>query len=219
MTTDIRAIAWDIDGTLIDSEPLHDVVLNEICALHGTDLSDLPKDHFRGVHMPDVWARLRPRLPAGLTQAEWIEAIVARYVERAHRLQPLADAVAVMRMFADAGLRQVCVSNSGRRIVDANLKALGVLDLIDFSISLDDVACGKPHPEPYLAAATRLGIPPGAMAAVEDSNAGASSAREAGMRVFGLVPDGGAPIGPAHVTISRLVDLPAHVLHSAPASM
>jgi HAD superfamily hydrolase (TIGR01509 family) len=215
MTTELRAIAWDIDGTLIDSEPLHDVVLTEICAAYGADLSDLPENHFRGTHMPDVWTQLQPRMPSTRTEAEWTEAIVGLYVERAHELQPLADAVAVMRRFAEAGLKQVCVSNSGRRIVDANLAALGVLELIDFSISLDDVSDGKPHPEPYLAASRRLGIPVEAMAAVEDSIPGARSAREAGLKVFGLVAPGGQPIEPAHFTISRLIDLPALVLSPA----
>lgn len=215
MTSQLRAIAWDIDGTLIDSEPLHDVVLNEVCAAYGADLSDLPENHFRGLHMPEVWTQVQPRMPPTRTEAEWADAIVALYVERANGLQPLADAVAVMRSFAGAGLRQVCVSNSGRRVVDANLAALGILDLIDFSISLDDVSDGKPHPEPYLFASRRLGIPVEAMAAVEDSIPGATSAREAGLKVFGLVPPGGQPIGPAHVTIGRLIDLPALVLSPA----
>jgi HAD superfamily hydrolase (TIGR01509 family) len=215
MISELRAVAWDIDGTLIDSEPLHDAVLNAVCVLHGVDLSDIPANHFRGVHMPDIWSALRPRMPAALGEAEWTDAIIAQYVERTHELQPLADAVAVMRKFAAAGLKQVCVSNSGRRVVDANLKALGVLDLIEFSISLDDVSLGKPHPEPYLAAARRLGIPVEAMAAVEDSVAGATSARDAGFRVFGIAPVGGTPVGSADVTVNRLLDLPALILSPA----
>ncbi|MDB5550284.1 MAG: HAD-superfamily hydrolase, subfamily variant 3, partial [Rhizobium sp.] len=104
-------------------------------------------------------------------------------------------------------------------VVDANLKALGVIDLIEFSISLDDVSLGKPHPEPYLAAAQRLGIPPEAIAAVEDSVAGATSARDAGFRVFGLAPVGAAPVGPADVTVNRLLDLPALILSPATLPM
>ena len=209
--TPIRAVAWDIDGTLIDSEPLHDAVLNEICLSYGASLADIPPDHFRGVHMPDVWTALQPRLPAGLDKQEWYGAIVGRYVERAGELQPLPGALETMRAFSDAGIRQVCVSNSGRRVVDANLAALAVLDLIDFSISLDDVSAGKPEPEPYLLAARRLGIPAAPIAAVEDSVAGATSARAAGLRVFGLAPVDGR-IEPAHETISRLHDLPGLIL-------
>jgi NAD(P)-dependent dehydrogenase (short-subunit alcohol dehydrogenase family) len=85
--------------------------------------------------MPDLWRALRPRLPASLREAEWAAAIVSRYVGRGG-LRPLPGADAVMQKLAEAGLRQVCVSNSGRSIVDANLRALGIDDLLDFSISL-----------------------------------------------------------------------------------
>jgi len=212
----IRAVAWDIDGTLIDSEPLHDAVLVEVCELHGADLSDLPQNHFRGVHMPDVWKVLRARLPEGVEEAAWLNAIVERYVERASELQPLPGALEVMQMLSDAGIRQVCVSNSNRSVVDANLRALAILDRIDFSISLDDVVAGKPDPEPYLAAATRLGLSPDEMAAVEDSVAGATSARAAGMRVFAIAPDGHGHLEPAETTIHRLLDLPELILRPLP---
>jgi HAD superfamily hydrolase (TIGR01509 family) len=210
--TSLRAVAWDIDGTLIDSEPLHDAVLNEICFSYGATLADIPPDHFRGVHMPDVWKALQPRHPKGLEEKEWYDAIIGRYVERAVQLQPLPGALETMRALSAAGIRQVCVSNSGRRVVDANLAALAILDLIDFSISLDDVSAGKPEPEPYLLAARRLGIPTAEIAAVEDSVAGATSARAAGLRVFGFAPADQGPIEPAHVMISQLHDLPGLVL-------
>lgn len=213
----IRAVAWDIDGTLIDSEPLHDAVLSEVCELYGADLSDVPQDRFRGVHMPDVWQALKPRLEDRVDEAEWLDAIVGRYVERATELQPLPGAIATMRMFSDAGLKQVCVSNSGRRIVDANLRALAILDLIDFSISLDDVTAGKPDPEPYLTAAGRLGLPVHAVAAVEDSIAGATSAHLAGLKVLAIASGGQGRVDPAETTVSRLLDLPALILQREPA--
>jgi HAD superfamily hydrolase (TIGR01509 family) len=214
--TSLRAVAWDIDGTLIDSEPLHDAVLNEICFSYGATLTDIPPDHFRGVHMPDVWKALQHRHPKGLEEKEWYDAIIGRYVERAVELQPLPGALETMRALSAAGIRQVCVSNSGRRVVDANLAALAILDLIDFSISLDDVSAGKPEPEPYLLAASRLGIPTAEIAAVEDSVAGATSARAAGLRVFGLAAMEGGHIEPAHVTIHRLHDLPGLILPPQP---
>ncbi|MBN8998744.1 MAG: HAD family phosphatase, partial [Rhizobiales bacterium] len=72
----------------------------------------------------------------------------------------------------------------------------------------DDVAEGKPDPEPYLTAARRLGIAPHDMAAVEDSIAGATSARAAGLRVFVIAPAGHGHVEPADATINRLLDLP-----------
>lgn len=185
------AVAWDIDGTLVDSEPLHHRALLAASMLWNCDLSDLPDQAFRGVHMYDVWDILRPRLPQTLDRALWLQAIDRHYAENTQHLQPVADAVAAIKALAARQVPQVCVSNSGRAVVDANLAALGILEHISFSISLDDVAEGKPHPEPYLSACTRLGLEPATVLAVEDSRSGALSARRAGLTVIGYTATGG----------------------------
>ncbi len=210
----IRAIAWDIDGTLVDSEPLHEEVLLDVCAQYGESLSDIPHDHFKGVHILDVWEALAPRFAGRVGREVWMETSIDRYVARAPELVALPQAIEIMRMFRDAGIRQVCVSNSGRRVVDANLAAIGAADLIEFSISLDDVERGKPDPFPYAEAARRLGLAPADMAAVEDSPTGARSALLAGLRVFGIDTAGGSIEGAGH-TVTRLSDLAAFVLKDA----
>ena len=110
--------------------------------------------------------------------------------------------------FARAGVAQACVSNSGRTIVDANIKALGIGKIIAFSISLDDVSAGKPDPEPYREAARRFGAEPQATVAVEDSGAGARSARAAGLYVVGYSPSGEPFVG-ADRSIAHLTEVPA----------
>lgn len=177
----IRAIAWDVDGTLVDSEPLHHRALLHGSAGFGIDLSDLPDQAFRGVHMGDVWQILRPRLPATLREDDWLAAINRHYVQHRHELIALPQAVETIRAIAGLGLPQVCVSNSARVIVDANLDALGVAPLMAFSISLDDAVRGKPDPWPYAEACRRLGVAPAAVLAVEDSRTGITSALAAGL--------------------------------------
>lgn len=179
----LAAIAWDIDGTLIDSETLHGESLEAICRGLGVDLSDLGEEEFRGIHMHDVWEALRPRFPASLEREVWIGAILDHYVRHAPALTPLPGALEAIATLAARGIPQVCVSNSHRVIVDANLKALGVAPHIAFSISFDDVTAGKPDPEPYALACRRLGLDPGRVLAVEDSRAGAESASAAGLPV------------------------------------
>jgi len=110
-----------------------------------------------------------------------------------------------------AGVRMVCVSNSVRRIVDANIAALGIAGDIAFSISFDDVPHGKPHPAPYAMAASRLGLAPAQVAAVEDSETGAISANAAGLRVFGIATEHLAVPG-AELTVARLDDLITPIL-------
>lgn len=186
-----RAVAWDIDGTLVDSEPLHHEALLAAGRNWDVDLSDLPDQAFRGIHVGDVWKLLTPRMPAGIVEADWHEAINDHYVGHYERLVAIPEAVATMRALARRSVRQVCVSNSGRRVVDANIRALGIEDIIDFSLSFDDVAIGKPDPEPYLSACRRLGLPPAEVVAVEDSRSGVTSARSAGLYVVGYLPSGG----------------------------
>lgn len=181
--TGLRAVAWDIDGTLVDSEDLHHRALVTICGAHGVDLSDLPAQAFRGVHMFDVWTSLRPRLPARLDRGEWLDAVDRYYVGHAAEVAPMPEAIATVRELGARGIAQACVSNSGRAVVDANIDALGIRDQIAFSISLDDVSAGKPDPEPFARAARRFEVPFHAVAAVEDSVAGARSARGAGLVV------------------------------------
>jgi HAD superfamily hydrolase (TIGR01509 family) len=190
-----RAVAWDIDGTLIDSEPLHERGLAAASAALGADLSDLEPDAFRGVHAIDIWEALKPRFPAGSSFKTWIAAIESHYVAHARELEPIPGAIQAMRELAARGVAQACVSNSGRRIVDANITALGIGKMIAFSLSLEDVSAGKPDPEPYREAARRLGAEPQAVVAVEDSGAGARSARAAGLYVVGYSPSGEPFIG------------------------
>ncbi len=201
-----KAVAWDIDGTLIDSEPLHHRALLAACRALGSDLSDLPEQAFRGIHMGDVWKLVSPRLAAGVAEAEWAALIDAHYVGNRASLIALPGAVAAIRALEKRGVAQACVSNSSRSVVDANIAALGIADAIAFSLSLDDVDAGKPDPEPYRRACARLGLPPASVVAVEDSRSGALSARAAGLYVVGYTPSGGG-FGEVDREIDRLEDL------------
>jgi len=193
-----RAVAWDIDGTLVDSEALHHRALVAISKASGADISDLPDDAFRGIHMLDVWEALRPRFPTSLKRGAWIAAIERHYVERAHEAAPSPGAIEAIRTLAARGVAQAC----------ANLVALGIRDEIAFSISLDDVSAGKPDPEPFLEAARRFALPPRDVVAVEDSAAGAASARKAGLYVVNYAP-GGQTIIACDKRIARLIDVAA----------
>ncbi len=208
----IAAIAWDIDGTLVDSEPLHLRALLAVSKAAGVDLTDLPDTHFVGVNINDVWRELEPRFAGSMSMSAWLEEIERYYHAKAHDLEPVPGAIEAVRTFTDMGLRQVAVSNSGRGIVEANLGALGFLDLFEFSISLDDVAAPKPDPAPYALAAERLALDPVHILAVEDSRTGAMSAYLAGMVVAFIGKD---PPSYSGYSISNLAHLPRQIRASA----
>lgn len=135
--------------------------------------------------MGDVWLQLRHRLPHALAKEQWLADIESYYADHRAELTPTPSAVETVRLLRRMGIRQVCVSNSGRRIVNANLEFLGILDCIEFSISLDDVAVGKPDPFPYAEACRMMGVACRHTLAVEDSRTGIHSARSAGLVVAG----------------------------------
>jgi HAD superfamily hydrolase (TIGR01509 family) len=214
----LLAVAWDIDGTLVDSEPLHHRALVAGCLTYGVDLTDLPDQAFRGVHMGDVWLAIRQRLPESLSEKTWLAAIENHYAEHRAQLSPMPGAVETVRSLRELGIRQACVSNSGRGIVDANLDALGIVDCMEFSISLDDVEVGKPDPAPYAEACRRLGIAAHQVLAIEDSLTGARSARAAGLVVVGYAEEIWVP-GDVDVATRRLQDVLRIFAQDAPAPL
>lgn len=206
----LHAIAWDIDGTLVDSEPLHHESLVTICGRWKVDLSDVPEERFHGVQMHDIWLTLAHRMPPTLDELTWNNEIVDYYATQCVALGPTPGAIEAIDFFAEQGIKQVCVSNSGRAIVDANILALGIKDRVEFSVSRDDVQNGKPDPEPYLAACARLDLQPTQVLAVEDSLAGLRSARSAGLLTAFYSPSNEVRID-ADIVVSDLRQLPGVV--------
>jgi HAD superfamily hydrolase (TIGR01509 family) len=179
----IRAVAWDIDGTLVDSEGLHHITLVEVSARHGVGIA--PDDaRFVGVSMDRVWRELASFYPATLSEAAWMQEICASYLHHAPQLRAIPGALKALAELRDAGVRQCCVSNSVRAIVDRNLQVIGAVAYLEFSISRDDVAYGKPDPAPYQLACKRLALAPDEVLVVEDSSTGVAAGRAAGCRVM-----------------------------------
>lgn len=204
----LKAVIWDIDGTLVDSEPTHQQALLTVCNHYNVSISDLPHDHFLGVNLYGVWQVLKARFPAGLAMEAWINELNAAYLQNAPGLLMIPGAAAVIHQLAQAGFRQAAVSNSNRVVVDANLALLGVGAVMEFSLSLDDVSEGKPSPIPYLAALNRMGLHPREAIAVEDSNTGLRSAKAAGLQVIGY----GLDLQDAHHSVELLTDILDHIL-------
>jgi HAD superfamily hydrolase (TIGR01509 family) len=106
--------------------------------------------------------------------------------ELAGGCEPMPGARELIAALGAAGVPFALCSNSPRRIVDAALGGSGLAGAFAVTIAGDEVAQGKPAPDPYLAAAAALGIAAPGCAALEDSQTGAASARAAGMTVFGI---------------------------------
>jgi HAD superfamily hydrolase (TIGR01509 family) len=134
--------------------------------------------------MDQVWHELASQFPASLSELVWVREIYTSYLDHAPQLRALTGAIEAVAALRSAQIRQCCVSNSVRAIVDRNLEVIGVASYLEFSISRDDVVRGKPDPAPYLLACERLALAPDEVLVVEDSDTGVAAGRAAGCRVM-----------------------------------
>ncbi|ESX48264.1 HAD family phosphatase [Mesorhizobium sp. C416B] len=179
-----KAVFWDMDGTLVDSEPLHEAAL--VAALRSVGITPPADLHERvlGVAAAPVYEMLRSEFGLDLPFDDWIVRKYDQYMPMAETLKPRPGAIEVFNELRALGVQQAVVSNSDRVIVDANLSAVGLIYPGMRTISRNDVREGKPHPEPFLRAAWLAGVDPSDAVAVDDSVTGATSGLAAGMRTI-----------------------------------
>ncbi|MEV7273818.1 HAD-IA family hydrolase [Streptomyces bacillaris] len=201
-----QAVLLDMDGTLVDTEPLWLEAVREVAAAHGHTLTDEEGAWALGRSCADTAAHLAKLCPQSDGQAleSALEKTFLAGVEAGVELRP--GARALLDRLADGNVPAALVSASPRRVVDAVLKTLGA-DAFRTTVADGETDRSKPHPDPYREAAARLRLPPAACLVVEDSPTGIAAAEAAGCRVV-AVPSG-APVHPAPGL--RVLDLPALV--------
>jgi HAD superfamily hydrolase (TIGR01509 family) len=184
----LGAVLFDMDGLLVDSEPLWTVAEDELAALHGATFTPEMKAAVVGTRL-DVSVPTLLRLfgqPADPEQvARTTQVLLGRMVELfTAQLPPRPGAWELLAEVTAARVPTALVSSSYRVLVDAALAAgLGPFDVV---VTGDEVVHGKPHPEPYLTAAARLGVRPEQCVVLEDSPSGVEAGLAAGCGVVAV---------------------------------
>ena len=202
-----KSVLWDLDGTLIDSEQYHWLAWRDTMAAEGVALTreqflatfGLRNDAIIPQWIPDASsARID-----GIARSK--EELYRRLV-REGGLEALPGARHWIEELARDGWLQAIASSAPRENVDAVLAAIGLESCFQAIVSAEDVTVGKPDPQVFLTAASRVGTPPARSIVVEDAPAGIEAARRAGMPSIGVRRQG--PPLPANLAISSLSDLP-----------
>ncbi len=195
------ALLWDMDGTLVDTEPFWFAAEHALVAEHGDSWSDDDARSLVGNNLLGSAEVLRERGGVALAPLEIVERLSADVSERVRADPPWCPGARELLVAArGAGLPCVLVTASWRPLVDAVLAGLPEGTFSDV-VTGDVVTHGKPHPEPYLTGAERLGLDPSRCLALEDSLNGLTSALAAGVPTIGItnhvpLPSGdGAPAG------------------------
>jgi len=187
-----RAVLWDMDGTLIDSEEFHWLAWQEAMANEGITIT-------REQFLSSFGQRndsILPRWLGATATPERIERIgntkeeLYRQLVREKGIAPLPGVAAWVHRLHEQGWLQAIASAAPRANVDVILEALSATGIFQGIVSAEDVRRGKPDPEVFLAAAARVGASPDQCIVVEDAVAGVEGARRAGMRSIGVSHNG-----------------------------
>jgi HAD superfamily hydrolase (TIGR01509 family) len=183
MPRPIEAVVFDMDGVLLDSEPIWRTVERQVFGRLGIEVTEEDLMRTMGVRIADVVAGWHERHPwDGPSTAEIAEEIVERVADTIRREGRLdggaGEAIDYLR---GLGLRLALASSSPMRLIRAVLSMGELEDRFDVVLTAEEEARGKPDPAVYLRAAERLGVPPERCLAIEDSLAGIRSAKAAGM--------------------------------------
>ncbi len=210
----LAAACFDFDGVLADSEPLHLEAERRALASRGIEFSLADKARFvggtvrgtaericasYGIADVDAYFRERQRTFAELVESD---------------LRPMPGAPQALERLRSAGARLALVSSGDGDYVRAALAALGMGGAFEVMVTQHDVSRHKPDPEPYLAAARTLRVPPARCMAVEDSPTGLASAAAAGMLCVAVPGPATAAtdMSAAHIAIDSLDGLTARLI-------
>jgi len=183
-----RAAIFDMDGLLLDSEPLWWRAGVEVLRTVGVNLHDSQCHETIGLRTDAAVAHWFRRFPwqgkSPQVIAEQLHMRVLQLLRQA--AQPLPGVTELMEFFSAQGIPMGLCSSSPYSVIDVVLDGLGLRQFLQVVYSAEDEPFGKPHPGPYLSCAARLGVPASRCIAFEDSCPGAQSAKAAGMKVVAV---------------------------------
>ena len=175
-----RALLFDLDGTLADTDSLHLPTWVDVLEPYGVRVDEeFYRESISGRNTSEIVRDLLPELSDEENRSVG-DAKEARFRERATELEPLPGLVDFVERGRERGMRVALVTNAPEENVEVIMLALGLREFFDTVVLADEVEAVKPHPAPYKAALRKLGVAAGEALAFEDSVSGISSSVAAG---------------------------------------
>lgn len=211
----VKAVVFDLDGVLVDSEQMWDEVRRSVVDEYGGSWTPEATRAQQGMSTPE-WARyLVETLGAKLTPERTAQVVVEEMARRYEQSPPLLPGAPEVVRAVGQRYPVAIASSSPPVLIEAFLAAAELTELVWVALSSEEVGAGKPAPDVYLEAARRLGVAPEKCAAVEDSTNGLRSARAAGMTVIAVpnphFPPDAEVLAQADVVLDGIAELPGRL--------
>lgn len=184
----ITCVIFDLDGVIINSEPIHKLAFKHVCQKHGVNFTD---DDYKNFCL-------------GKTDQEGFREIIKKYNTKdistkdlqteknkkyldliADDIKPIAGVIKLIKKLAN-NFRLALTSSSSQQEIEVPLNKLGVRNYFEVIVSAQDVSKGKPDPQPYLSTAQKLNEVPQNCLVIEDTESGILSAKSAGMKCIAI---------------------------------
>ncbi len=207
----MRAVVFDLDGVIIDTEEVWEEVRRGYVAEHGREFLPDTQTRMMGMSTGEWSTHLSAEVGVARTPEQVATDVLGRMAERYRSALPLIPgSVDAVRRLAER-FPVALASSSARILIDQVLETAGLAGTFRVTLSTEEVPRGKPAPDVYQAAVSRLGLPPAECAAVEDSSNGLRSAAAAGLAVVcvphGIYPPAADALARADLVIDSLDDL------------
>ncbi|HEX2904017.1 MAG TPA: HAD family phosphatase [Jatrophihabitans sp.] len=200
----LQAVLWDMDGTLVDTEPYWITAEYRLVESYGHSWNDQHAHAIVGKPLLVSAAYIREHGRVPLEPAEIVDQLLAAVIADVRRhIEWRPGVLPLLREITAAGLPSAMVTMSYRNLAGV-VAAAAPAGSFDTLVCGDDVRNGKPDPEPYLLAAARLGVDPASCLAIEDSPSGIASAEAAGCVVVAVPNQVPVPPAPSRTTLASL---------------
>jgi mannitol-1-/sugar-/sorbitol-6-phosphatase len=185
---EISGVLFDMDGVLINSEPLHEFTLQELSSQFGRRFeSEAELQQFKGlpeVSIAELFKRIFPDLT--LAAAEITSLRLGQLLANFHVVEMIEDALGFVRRCKTAGLRLGLTTSAARSVQQLAFQTFELQHYFDAVVTGEDIVHGKPDPEPYRSTAAKLSLSPTACLVIEDAVNGVISGKAAGCFVVGI---------------------------------
>ncbi len=185
----VKAVIFDMDGVIVDSEPIHFESDKMTMRHYGKYITDEELSRYVGVSNPDMWSELREKYELEASVEELLETQFAykKQIIGDRKLEPINGIRELLDRLKGNEIRIGLASSSSREFIEFMLSNLGLAGYFEVVISGEEVQRGKPFPDIFLKAAQGLSVEPSNCMVIEDSGHGVKAAKRAGMKCVGFV--------------------------------